>query len=714
MKANADNRLPPVLAPLTALPRWVIWRWGKTKKGKPTKVPYQASFPNKYASSTAPKTWSDFATAVATEAQADGIGFCLLNSNLGAFDIDDCRDPETGAIDPWATELVARAGSYTEITVSGTGLRIIGRAAGPKIHCKRSVANGVTVEIYRKAERYIAMTGNVLPGSPALLADLDAVMDEVFAELGGEKASAKPRKAAIVTASANPGATIDELDDVIRNGCGDRWEGDRSKAVWFVANEMLRRGYLAKAIAPVLLDRANKISDHIYDQPNPEEAAHRQVAKALQSIDFLRGKPDGPPLANRPDNIRIALLKLGVTVRYDRFADRILLDGLPGFGPILDDAAVNNLWLAVDQRFRFQPNREVMGIVLNDTARLNSFHPVIDYLNGLRWDGVPRLDTWLNVYAGAEDNKYTRAVGSLVLIAAVRRVRKPGCKFDEMLVLEQPEQGTDKSTALAVLAVSEDWFSDDLPLNVEGKRVIEMLRGRWIIEAAELSGMKKADVEHLKATLSRRIDRARMAWGRLPNEVPRQCVIIGTTNKSEYLRDTTGNRRFWPILVQAFKIDDLRRDRDQLWAEAAAREMKGESIRLAPELWPMAASEQRQRLADDPYVAVLAEHLGDKTGKIRAVDVWTILDLRGAQLTQEVYQRASEAMKRIGWKRPNKAGVAKFDGKLMVAYVRGNSRKPITVIRDHEGLYVTDGSDRQAEEETDESERPKPKERRPF
>jgi predicted P-loop ATPase len=200
-------------------------------------------------------------------------------------------------------------------------------------------------------------------------------------------------------------------------------------------------------------------------------------------------------------------------------------------------------------------------------------------------------------------------VSALPLIAAVRRVRKPGVRFDEMLVLEQPQQGSEKSTALSVLAVEDDWFCDDLPLNLEGKRVIEQLRGRWIIEAAELSGMKNADIEHLKAMLSRRIDRARMAWGRLPIEAPRQCVIIGTTNKSEYLRDTTGNRRFWPVLIQAFDLKALRRDRDQLWAEAAAREANGESIRLARELWPTAAKEQQQRLADDPYVVVLEKVL---------------------------------------------------------------------------------------------------------
>jgi predicted P-loop ATPase len=482
------------------------------------------------------------------------------------------------------------------------------------------------------------------------------------------------------------GAVLDDLDDLIHNGCGNRFEGDRSKAVWHVVNEMLRRGYLPDAIVPVLLNRDNGISEHVLDQSKPQKYAEKQVANAMQAIDFLRSKTGD--VTGNIKNIRIAMLKLGVTVRHYVFADRTLIDGLPDFGPALDDAAMTRLWVLFDERFDFRPKRETFFDVVADMARLNSFHPVRDYLDGLKWDGKHRVDKWLTTYAGASDSKYKQAVGALFLIAAVRRVRQPGCKFDEMLVIEQPDQGTDKSTALAVLAVQDDWFSDDLPLNLDGKRVIEMIRGRWIIEAAELSGMRKADVEHVKAMLSRRVDRARMAWGRIPIEVPRQCVIAGTTNKSEYMRDTTGNRRFWPVLIERFDIEALRRDRDQLWAEAAAREAAGESIRLARELWPMAAAEQRQRLADDPFVAVLATHLGHLEGKIRAVDVWTILDLRGGQLTQEAYVRVSESMKRIGWKRPNTAGTARFDGKLMPAFVRGDRSKTIGATRDRDSLWV--------------------------
>jgi predicted P-loop ATPase len=132
-----------------------------------------------------------------------------------------------------------------------------------------------------------------------------------------------------------------------------------------------------------------------------------------------------------------------------------------------------------------------------------------------------------------------------------------------MLVLESP-QGGDKSTGLQTLAVNPDWFSDDLPLNAEGKKVIESLLGHWIIEAAELTGMRRGEIEGLKAFLSRQIDRARMSYGRVVTEAPRQCVIFGTTNSRQYLRDNTGNRRFWPIAVKPFDIKALTRARDQL------------------------------------------------------------------------------------------------------------------------------------------------------
>jgi predicted P-loop ATPase len=150
-----------------------------------------------------------------------------------------------------------------------------------------------------------------------------------------------------------------------------------------------------------------------------------------------------------------------------------------------------------------------------------------------------------------------------------------------MLILESPLQGTDKSSGLRALAFNDDWFTDDLPLGSDTRRFMEATAGKWLVEAGELKGMGRGDVAALKACLSRQRDEARMAYGHKNARVARQFVIIGTTNETEgYLRDATGNRRFWPVRIQRFDLARLRADRDQLWAEAAEAEALGESISL--------------------------------------------------------------------------------------------------------------------------------------
>jgi hypothetical protein len=355
----------------------------------------------------------------------------------------------------------------------------------------------------------------------------------------------------------------------------------------------------------------------------------------------------GKPYAKSQKNIRTALALLGVTLRHDVFAERSTIEGLEGYS-LLDDNAIERLWLLIDERYNFLPPEKFFWVVVSEAARRNSYHPVKNYLASLKWDGEPRVDEWLITYCGAKATPYVRAVGALTLIAAVRRIREPGCKFDEMLILES-QQGTEKSMLLELLAANSEWFTDDLPLNSDTKVVIERLRGRWIVEAAELSGMRKADVEHLKSFLSRQKDCARPAFGRKPTELLRQCIIVGTTNHKEYLKDQTGNRRYWPVAVGELKTAVLRSDRDQLWAEAAEREAAGESIRLKRELWKDAAEEQGERTVDDPWVDKLAEALGDREGKILATDVWMLVGLSAGQRTQAHNERLGAAMRTLGW-----------------------------------------------------------------
>jgi hypothetical protein len=193
----------------------------------------------------------------------------------------------------------------------------------------------------------------------------------------------------------------------------------------------------------------------------------------------------------------------------------------------------------------------------------HAFHPVRNYLDQLAWDGKGRLGIWLVDCFGASKNNYTEEIGKMFLIAMVARIYKPGCQVDYMLVLEG-EQGQLKSQACNTLAGG--YFSDQLP-DITGKEAFQHLRGKWLIEAAEMHTYSRAAIDHFKAFLTRQVERYRPPWGRKEVYEPRQCVFIGTTNKVVYLRDATGNRRFWPLETGNIDLECLRDQRDQLFAE---------------------------------------------------------------------------------------------------------------------------------------------------
>jgi predicted P-loop ATPase len=384
----------------------------------------------------------------------------------------------------------------------------------------------------------------------------------------------------------------------------------------------------------------------------------------------------GRPKKNQR-NAGEAMRLLGVRVEFDLFAQRALVHGLAGFGPRLDDAAISRLRFEFERRFGLLFSEEYLSSWLLDQARLKARHPVRDYLGGLRWDGSPRLDRWLVDYMGAADSALVREIGRLVLLGAVSRVRVPGCKFDEMLVLEGP-QGGNKSSALAALVPVEEWFSDDLPLNGDSARSIEATNGRWIVEASELRGMRRGEVEALKGYLSRQVDVARLAYERLPTERPRQFVLVGTTNSDQYLRDGTGNRRFWPVAVGKVKLGELKRDRDQLWAEAAHRQAAGESIRMDPKFYEQAAEAQQERQVVDPWADVLGEALEGLDGRLATSDAWRIVGVPEQHRTQAQNERMGEAMRVLGFVRRK----ARMEGRLVWAYCRGAAERWLVVTGD--------------------------------
>ena len=274
-----------------------------------------------------------------------------------------------------------------------------------------------------------------------------------------------------------------------------------------------------------------------------------------------------------------------------------------------DDA---NLRIYLEERYQVTGKDKIKD-AKDAVLTRHRVHPIRDYLNALTWDGTPRLERLIIDYMGAEDTPLNRAMTRKHFTAAVARVMQPGCKYDYCLILAGAE-GLGKSTLFNVMG--GDWFNDSLT-TTEGKTAMEQLRCGWVIELAELSSIKRSDVEQVKNYISRRDDIYRAAYGTVVERHPRQCVFCGTTNEAYFLKGDTGNRRFWVIAVDESlrKVPDfleaLTRDRDQLWAEAVVFWKRGEKLYLPLELEKEARARQSQYNDDndDPLRDMLAAFL---------------------------------------------------------------------------------------------------------
>ena len=252
-------------------------------------------------------------------------------------------------------------------------------------------------------------------------------------------------------------------------------------------------------------------------------------------------------------------------------------------------------------------------IAVTKVADDRSYHPIREFLASLpEWDKVPRVDTILVDFLGASDNAYVRAVTRKTLCGAIARVMNPGCKFDTMLVLNGP-QGKGKSTLISKLC--GEWFNDSLLLNdTKDKTAAEKLQGYWILEIGELAGLKKTEIETLRGFLSRQNDIYRASFGRRATPHPRQCVFIGTTNaENGYLRDTAGNRRFWPVKTPGDAAraswEMTEQEIRQIWAEALVRYKEGEPLHLDNELAGMALKEQQIAMEVDEREGMVRDYL---------------------------------------------------------------------------------------------------------
>jgi predicted P-loop ATPase len=291
---------------------------------------------------------------------------------------------------------------------------------------------------------------------------------------------------------------------------------------------------------------------------------------------------------------------------------------------------------------------EVAGQAVQAVARDHGFHPVRDYLDALHWDGTKRIDSWLNSYFGVEPTGYSEAVGARWLISAVARIYKPGVKADCCLILEG-DQGIKKSTALKTMA--GDWFTDEIA-ELGSKDAAMQTRGVWIIEIAELDSMSKTEVGKIKGFMSRAVDRFRPPYGKRLIDSPRQCVFAGSINHTTYLRDETGGRRFWPVACGQIEIEELARDRDQLWAEARHRFESSSPWWLdSRELNEQAREEQSDRCEEDPWQELITAWIEDRAD-VSISDILTqCIDKPKAQWTQGDRNRVARCLRASNWRR---------------------------------------------------------------
>lgn len=343
-------------------------------------------------------------------------------------------------------------------------------------------------------------------------------------------------------------------------------------------------------------------------------------------------------------------------IRLNRFSGMIEIGSVPwnksGWRSLDDlDFAMAREFL---QGLLLEPSKGDASDALIAAAHANAYHPVLDYLSGLHWDGTARLDHWLADYLHVDPSPYAAAVGAKTLIAAVARVRDPGCQVDTMLVLEG-DQGVRKSSAIKAL-FGADWSRECIDVFAKQQDLVMLISGAWAVEVAEFHSVRKADVAHVKGLISIRRDSVRLPYGRTMTDLPRQTIFIGSINPGEsgYLADSTGNRRYWPVAVRdRIDVEALARARDQLWAEALHRYNLGEQWWLTPEEDQWAAAETAEREETHPWDALLDERLYGvaETTANKALEICGVPKERWTRSNQML---VTQCLKRIGFRLGNK------------------------------------------------------------
>lgn len=426
-------------------------------------------------------------------------------------------------------------------------------------------------------------------------------------------------------------------------------DGDKVHDRWNSFDAGRKGGVTCKTLYKAVIDAGGQ---HLVPRPSAQEDfAGLPVPVILGPI--RKNQRDEPKATLH--NCIVLVDELGLGLAYDELAQRPMMraEALPWrahVGRELNDETFRQVRVLLTEKHGVEFTKELVADACLFLASNSRFNPVTEYLDTLNWDGAERIDDWLSAYLGAERSDYSKAVGRATLIAAVRRARNPGCKFDTVLILEGA-QGTGKSSALR--ALGGDWHSDAELGRVDGKDAAMLLQNVWLHELGEINAFNHSETEALKAFVSRQEDRFRAPYDRVPRTEKRRCIFVGTTNSDAYLRDSTGNRRFWPVETGAIDLAALRRDRDQIWAEASHWESLGEAIELPSYLWESASEQQAARLIEDPWgdrVRRWLATVGEPSRVFSRDVIEGALRLEAGQSNRQAGARLREVMRSLGWR----------------------------------------------------------------
>jgi predicted P-loop ATPase len=394
---------------------------------------------------------------------------------------------------------------------------------------------------------------------------------------------------------------------------------------------------LGGALSPGSLDSAVK---------NFEWRVRVETNTAAGFILDSKGRPSG----ENSDNVHVFVRQRALRTRWNVWKDIAeVADDSQNFEPLTDHVFGDLFMDAENSQFDYHPSEGRFRRGLISNARRTMYDPLLERIDTLaaKWDGVPRLDTWLTHAVHVPADAYHVAVGRNIIGGMIARARRPGCQHAEAAVFISPEQGTGKSTLTKILALEDDWHTDSLKLGGRQQDIIPQMAGKWVVELGELAGMNNSEVEDVKQFMSTTNDNYTKKYEAFAADHPRRCVFIGTSNSKRPLRDESGNRRFLPVhVIGEVDLEWLRTNVEQLIGEAAVRDSRGETFGIPREVWDEANHHQEAARAMTPVEELCYEWFDRPTGSyfITAGDLNHAIKLTGQK------GRYASFMDKMGWR----------------------------------------------------------------